>query len=720
MKQFLIARRPARPPAVLCIELPRRTRSGWRAVLCVLALGALCASAFAATYTWNTTAGDWTNGANWTPSGPPNNGDDVVITNSGASVILSSSSSNLASLTLSKTLTFTNWNTALTATNITIASNGVMTLPAAFTNDQMSNRVWMVCSNLLVASGGSISTDGKGYKGAPAASGANGNGPGYGQCAPANYDASGAGHGGKGGDGGDNTSARLPGGVVYDSTNAPTIPGSGGGASSVGVAGGNGGGAVLIDATGAVTVNGAINANGTAPSGNLYSGGGSGGSIYITCNTFAGTFAGTNGVISAAGGNGETYGGGGGGGRIAVAYNPAAQTSAPLPSVRFSVMRGNNGPARWVRAFELDNYFGTASEMGTLYFPDTNVLDTTFMPHSGNLIISNFTSWAIDSLTISNGTLQLVGTGFNLVVSGNILITGSTGALKMVTGGVINCGGNLVVTNGGALYVYGAVTNSGTPDYGSLVSVTGDISVASNSWVYPYSQNTNGGSPLFRLRSLMIATNGGFNANAKGFDRGGNGATAPNGLGPGYGYGSTAYRSTGAGYGGRGGRSDSVANRGTTYGLSNAPVQPGSSGGGGNAVAYMGARGGGLIRVEAGDTIRVDGTLTANAGRADTDYAGGHYGGGGAGGGIYLRCRTFAGSSNGVLRANGGDSGWVTLCGAGGGGRIAVWRIYHQYQGSYSVTNGIGNTTGTGGNNAEVGTMFWGQIPVPGAIFTFH
>ncbi|MBI2437799.1 MAG: hypothetical protein HYV36_03165, partial [Lentisphaerae bacterium] len=589
MKRFLVSRCPVRPPTTL--PSPQSLRSSvaggcvvLRVGLYVLALGALCAPAGATTYTWNAnTTGDWSAAANWTPSGPPNDGDDAVITNSGASVILSSSSSNLASLTLSKTLTFTNWDTALTATNVTILTNGAMTLPAAFTNNQMSNRVWIVCSNLLVASGGSISTDGKGYKGGPV-SGGNGNGPGYGQGVNGNWDCSGAGHGGNGGDGGIETVGRLPGGSVYDSTNAPTSPGSGGGSSYAGgVTGGSGGGAVLIEATGAVTVNGAINANGTVAGGDLYSAGGSGGSIYITCDIFAGT----NGVVSAAGAKGQTYGGGGGGGRIAVAYNPASQSSAPPPSVRFSVLLGTNGPARWARFNELENYFGTASELGTLYFPDTNILDGTFMPHSGNLIIPNFTSWALNSLTISNGTLQLVGTGF---------ITGSTGVLHMATGGVINCGGNLTLTNGGALYVYGAVTNSGTPDYGSLVSVTGDISIASNSWVYPYSQNTNGGSPLFRVRNLMIATNGGINANGTGFDRGGDGSAARNGLGPGYGYGNASYRPTGAGYGAPGGRSSLLASRGATYGYSNAPVHPGSSGGESKVgIGYMGARGGGLI-----------------------------------------------------------------------------------------------------------------------------
>jgi uncharacterized repeat protein (TIGR01451 family) len=64
---------------------------------------------------------------------------------------------------------------------------------------------------------------------------------------------------------------------------------------------------------GTLTVEGSLTANGD--DGQAYSGGGSGGSIYMTTATLTGT-----GVISTDGGSGGHNGGGGGGGRIAVYY----------------------------------------------------------------------------------------------------------------------------------------------------------------------------------------------------------------------------------------------------------------------------------------------------------------------------------------------------------------------------------------------------------------
>ena len=110
---------------------------------------------------------------------------------------------------------------------------------------------------------------------------------------------------------------------MYGSSNAPTGPGSGGGkiVTAPLATGGSGGGAIRIEASGAVTMNGTITANGSFPVDSSYGGGGSGGSIYIMCNTFGGD---TNGVLRAAGGDGiaggSGDGGGGGGGRIAVWY----------------------------------------------------------------------------------------------------------------------------------------------------------------------------------------------------------------------------------------------------------------------------------------------------------------------------------------------------------------------------------------------------------------
>jgi len=87
---------------------------------------------------------------------------------------------------------------------------------------------------------------------------------------------------------------------------------------------------------------------------------------------------------------------------------------------------------------------------------------------------------------------------------------------------------------------------------------------------------------------------------------------------------------------------------GSTYGSSNAPVDPGS-GGGAAQVSGWGGYGGGLIRVEAGDTVIVDGSLLANGGPAVAN----NYVGPGSGGAIFIKCKYFKGSGNGQLQANG-------------------------------------------------------------------
>ena len=209
----------------------------------------------AADRTWTGAANnDWFNNANWLPSGYPQTGHSVDITN--GSVLLTSDTAVLTSLSIANaTLIFSNWTTRLLATNVTMQNGGKFTLPAAFTTSQMSNRVWVVCTNLTMEAGGSMDVDGKGY--------AQQYGPGLGSGS------SGSGYGGKGANGGSGG-----GGSTYGSTNTPTDPGSG----SIRVDGGTGGGAVRIEASGNVTVNGTITANGVTAT----YGGGSGGGIYVT------------------------------------------------------------------------------------------------------------------------------------------------------------------------------------------------------------------------------------------------------------------------------------------------------------------------------------------------------------------------------------------------------------------------------------------------------
>jgi hypothetical protein len=163
--------------------------------------------------------------------------------------------------------------------------------------------------NLLVASGATINAKGTGFAGDREGYGNQGGfGPGG---APGYWNTGGAGHGGPGGQGG-----QKPGGASYGSSNAPVLPGSGGGYTKHGSGpwqGGNGGGLVRFKANGTIQIDGIINADATDPG--SFDGGGSGGGVYLYCHTFKGA-----GTITAKGSKAGTYCGAGAGGRIAVWY----------------------------------------------------------------------------------------------------------------------------------------------------------------------------------------------------------------------------------------------------------------------------------------------------------------------------------------------------------------------------------------------------------------
>ena len=618
-----------------------------------------------------------------------------------AGVLLSSgapASGWLQSLTISNTATliFTNWDTTLSATNVTISTNATVTCAGPFTNDVMSNRVYVVCSNLTLCAGGRIDVDSAGhYRGETNLAHVNGYGPGAG------IGDGGAAHGGFGGKGG-SSSAGQP--KPVGDPRAPVLPGSGGGGAGYGGTGGHGGGAVRIDASGKVTVNGTISANG----GNAVSqsGGGSGGSIYITCQTIAGT----NGVVRANGGIGQSHGAWGAGGRIAVGYSASAQSYEPLPLINFSV-----------RPVSSPGAYG-AADIGTVYFPDTSLLAEPF--NVDGQIILDVPAWTTDRLTISNRWVRFPQDGFQLTVSNNLVLVRGGSATQLEMGGsfltnfpistyttmngypgngfrffsrtsppVLRVGGNLILSNAACLYLFNAETNGATPEYGSLVDVTGNMVVGTGCWVIAQSHWTNGGSSLFRMRSLTVATNAGFNA-----DDGGYGITLGNGYGPGGGGG--VYPCSGGSYGGLGGG----ATADKTYGSSNAPVFPGS-GSGHSSFSISQGFGGGLVRIEASATIIFGGTITANGG------AGSYAGSAGSGGGIYLCCKKFIGNAAGMLLANGGAQNYSGYKG-GGGGRIAVWRMLDESSGA--VSNAAAG--GTGASPGQDGTIVWGWLPAKGTV----
>src|SRR6185437_13941920 len=139
-----------------------------------------------------------------------------------------------------------------------------------------------------------------------------GHAPTFGQGAGAVDSYGDGGGGGYGGVGGMSLTG-AQGGATFGSSNQPLdIGGAGGVAVSVG----NyslGGGALRMSVGGTLTVNGILSANGAD---GIFdgSGGGAGGSIWITASKFSG-----NGWLTVNGGMGEGFeGGGGGGGRMAI------------------------------------------------------------------------------------------------------------------------------------------------------------------------------------------------------------------------------------------------------------------------------------------------------------------------------------------------------------------------------------------------------------------
>ncbi len=618
-------------------------------------------------------AGPWDAPATWQGGIVPGPGDSVTLNHA---VTLVCGTHPLASVSNNATLTFNGWNAPLVAE--TVAINASVTHPAqsATAIDPVSgtwvpdHRVWIVCTNLTLNAGKKIDTAGRGYGGLRGPGGSNQN---YG--------------GGSYGGSGEGTS-----GLTYGSATAPVDPGSGGrgGNDTQAQAGGAGGGVVRIDASGAVTLHGTVSANGAQPSG-IVAGCGSGGSIHITCRTLAG-----NGTVSAAGETSSNgYVGGGGGGRIAVVYDPSAQGAMPLPGLAINANGGRGG------------------DLGTLYFADNRLLASP-MRHSGQWMVPGTTNWSSDSLLFIHSSLRFPEPGFILNVTNDLVLTGAgdtrryglqmtdariscDGSLRMQgcnltlsrSGGnvvqSINVGGDFAVTNAGTvgsvLHMYAAKTNGAATAYGALVNVAGTLSVSSGSTLFPYSHGTDGGSVHFAVGSLILATGGLIDANARGYD----GLRGPGASGG----------QDGASYGGRGAGTGAK----NPYGNEKWPTAPGSGGG------TSDRRGGGLVWIEADKRMTIDGTIRA------TGADGGTWMSSASGGGVALRCRWLAGI--GTITATGGTSvhDWTR----GAGGRIAIWYLYDN-------TTGLRNNVAAarGGTPAENGTVFWGPLNPPGTVLLLH
>jgi hypothetical protein len=487
---------------------------------------------------------------------------------------------------------------------------------------------------------------------------------------------------------------------TYGSVSAPVSPGSSGVANNGSYYGGCGGGAVRLQCSGQVTIDGTITANGTGGSQNE-NGGGSGGGIYIACSTFKGA-----GAITARGGaRGVSNGGNGGGGRIAVVYTDSATQRTLSPTVVFDLIGGNG---TWGNE--------TYAERGTLYFPDDALVRSlSQLQGSYQLVIPNWTNWSLDSLAITNGEVQFPA-GFSLNVT-NALTICTNGNLIVLSNSTLACG-SLDVQNGGKLWLFSGPTNVAGADGGLPVNVTGNMRVETNGFVYciscstqamvwPYLfATTDGGSPLLAVRSLTVDAGGVISADGMGWSGPTNyGGSDYFGFGPG-----KSSACTGGSHGGLGGLGAYSGAQGGIYvnRSTNDPIEPGSGGGLHNSsVLGLYSAGGGVVRIRApAGKVTINGTISANGQIPPIDQAGA-----GAGGSVNILCKSIDGT--GVINAKGGNMN-STSSGCGGGGRIAVTFMNipggSNFLGSCSASGGIATPPTY---NGGVGSIVWSTWSKP-------
>ncbi|MBO7722150.1 MAG: hypothetical protein J6T01_07070, partial [Kiritimatiellae bacterium] len=623
-------------------------------------------------------AGKWSDPANWGGT-IPQKGDSVTIDGeAGTSVTLDAPTAELASLTVSKTLSVTNWFSAIRADTVTVANGGVLTCAGQFgTMGDNSNRVWIVCRDLAIETGGKIDVNGRGWS---ADYGAMGAGPGAG--ALNNTGGAYGGHGGGGyiTDKSDMIRAPLP----YGSLTDPRDPGSAGSANfgKASTKGGNGGGAVLIEASGAVSLNGSITANsGGSVAAGSYVGGGSGGGVSIHCSTISGS-----GSIQAKGGTGYSHGGNGSGGRVAVNYDPAAQGAVGQPALSIDV----SSPLAAAGNFRYEGMHQNG-ESGTVYMPDGALILTNF--NINGQIYLGTKSLSVPALAINGKLAAFVQDGFRLNVAGDVVLSGGNPGLYL--GGEqlvheawssagagyfgfrrfgvsepveVDVGGDLVVGGTkGEVVIRAAKMTAADADpadcvpRGGLLKVNRRVTVDSGSRIVSVSHYWTGVSPAFDFGKLDLLAGGSITANLQGHygnniypalplegDNGyafGPGASTVNGKN---------YNGPGGCHFGLGGKEGATLSSNLLYDVEFHPHMAGSGG----CSSGGGCHGGGVVHLDVRGLCSISGSITANG----DSSAGGHTATG-AGGAVWINARTLYVADTASITAKGGAG-----AGAGGAG----------------------------------------------------
>ncbi len=579
-----------------------------------------------------------------------------------------------------------------------------MTINGTLTHDTNStievNKInYTISGNFTVALGGIVDIDSKGYAGTE--------GPGAGTD-----HANGAGGGGYGGEGGIGSNLGYylggAGGISYGSYLAPVDLGSGGGLKNLLYA--PGGGAVKLTVSGTTTINGTITSNGAVgPAYGGSSGGGSGGSIYITTGALAG-----NGTIRADGGatqdwDGNKYGGGGGGGRIALYYTSDSSTFASLsakggkPPGVLAQMGGGGTIYKKLASAANGNLIIDNGE--ATWTSDINAIAKTPLANTltiDNLTINRFarvdyssTLNVISTLNITNSShLSAIGT-----INSNALNINSSAWLHSLSGSTVtysslNWTGGLVQDNGGTM----ALISGG----GDLVVPVGSTLIGNTPRSFTnmtingvLTHDPNGVNADYKINytisnNFTVAVGGQVNLDFKGY---------AGGEGPGAGTDGNDGAGGGA-YGGNGGNGRTRAG-GSVYGDQYAPDWLGS--GGGVRSGYL-SPGGGAIKLFVTNTVYIHGAITANGAYGD---GWGSISGGGSGGSIWIVSHTLEGA--GSISANGGGSrDWDWDGGGGGGGRIAFY--YNVNNSKFTSLTADGGTSGNTGFAGSPGTIFFGGL----------
>lgn len=678
---------------------------------------------------------DWFRPGNWDLGRIPEDGDDVVFLSTAVSgaetkeAVLSQSTPHLKSLTLHTQspsgsplrrcyISVKGWETRIWADDIHLMKSGVIRPYAAFKDGNPSNRVWIVGNNMTLdeyssnsdmEKSGCITATARGYIGSSGPSWVN-------NRWTSNFTAGGS-YGGAsaGADGGASKAS-----VAYGDAEWPYQPGSSGGTTATAF---SGGGAIFIDLSGDLVVNGGIVSNGSGTNGGQPS---SGGGIVIKCRTVTGGQYGT--ISVAAGGekglSSERYGGGGG--RVAIHYDSVAQAEVMADcKIKISAAGGCGGT---VKPFSFvsttgDGYSTLPGHAGTVWLTDdlfltkspirvagvwanASALQGDSVSFNSDLIFDNGLIEFPSAVTVTvNGSVRSKAGeshryGFRfteestLNVAGDVWLEGST--ITLDKGGAVNVGGDLVLTNatpttfykGGDLRLYSAKAGE-MGEVGASLSVGGKLTLKAGTVVTTKAESTCGTVAKIEAKDVLIESKAGVNAVDRGYGQG---------EGPG-----KAYVTVG-GYGAsHGGKGAPAARTLDAYGNKKFPTAPGSGGI---------LNGGGVIWIEATHRMDVEGTLAAyssNPMSGQSSYQGG------AGGSILLAAHVFA-SATGVLDVHGGNAmGGSGIAYGGGGGRIAV-RADDDLSNrgetmTISVAGGTSGKTGDGGVIAETaakGTVYWG------------